>query len=267
MIRRIVGWTTLVGLAGKARGRGRTLTATLALLVGTTCGMALCAVFGLFTSLDHAGTRNDARQPGPYNPNGCIVELLRFDPVGDNQYERLVLARSPTPQCATVAPPPGLLRWPRDGEVFVSPQLRSLANHDTTIAARMPRVDSLIDTSGLVSATELRMVVGGDFNTVIGLPSAQRFDRFGVETGWIAGYLRMSRSALMIFTYTFVLPVILYLAYAVTSLDLKMRLRQVSVLELLGMGPIASRATLASAVAMRVTLGSALGALLAWWWE
>lgn len=237
------------------------------MLVGALSTIALAIVFGLVAFLGDAGRISDARYPGPQTSDGCVLFSPMFDPYGSIQYERLVLARSGEERCATVAPPPGLDAWPAVGEVWASPQTVELAVTDPTMKARFPRIDGVIGRDGLLASNELRVIVGADPGVLADGGFAGRVDRFGAaRTAWVEDTTRMSKSVIRAFGLSFIVPSTAILIYLLVALDLKARLREARLLQLIGTSESTSRTLLASAAVSRAGIGATVGAAAAWWW-
>jgi len=258
---------TLFGLAVRFGGRGRWLSGAASVLVGALSTVALATVMGLAGFLAGSERVSDSRYPGPLSAEGCVLFNQVFDPYGSVAYERLVVARAEEDRCATVAPPPGLNDWPAAGEVWASPRMVELAASDQTMAARFPSIAGVLGSEGLLAPNELRVVVGGDPAVLEAGGFAGRFDRFGAaRTEWVEDTTRMSKSVILAFGLGFVVPSTAVLVYLLVGLDLKARLREARLLQLIGTSESASRALLASAAVSRACLGAAAGALGSWWW-
>ncbi len=228
---RIRLWCQMAALVVR---RARPATAVLAAISGALFVSALVLGIGVSSYLNRADTKYDQRLFGQDDPSGCIAALLRGDHFRNGQYDRVILALSPAASCADTPPPAGLAVWPQPGQIFVSPELRRLASADAGLATRFPRIDGTIAAEGLISSNEQRVIVGGTWKEVLAYPFASRFQRFGLETPWLAGYLRANPSSFRTYVALYTVPVSISLGIAIAVLDLRTRSRQLRVMNLLG---------------------------------
>lgn len=246
-------------LGGLFARRGRTMTRALTVVVGVVMAVSISGLFGLVHFLTQVGENGRQRDLGSYVEGGCVQGSYRFDPVGLQQYTKYLLAAS----CAAPPAPPGLEHFPEPGQVFLSPALIALRERDTRIATRFPRVDGTIGAGGLVSSNELSAVIG--VRPVPGsLPvGVTTFDRFGSDADFLANYLRFSRATFLAIGLFFTLLPGGYLIAAGTRLNARTRQRQIDLLSVLGVGPLALRRALAVEALCTVGVGALAGVLLA----
>ncbi len=248
---------TIVGMTFFRRGRGA--TKFLGLLTGTAVALALTSVVGVAGFLGEVAQHGQARDFGPYRPEGCIQASYRYDPVGLKQYTRLLLAAA----CSHTPAPPGLDSLPRPGETYLSPALLSLRESDSRILTRFPRVNGVIARSGLTGSTELLALVGVE--PVSGpLPlGVTAFDTFGSDVDYLANYLRFSRVTFLVIGGFFVLLPSMYLVGVCTRLNARTRERQLAILLIMGVARSALRGALALEAVVTVGLGAIVGLLAA----
>ena len=235
-------------------------TRYLAVAAGATITVALSVLVGLSSFLHIAADKADARRFGPVSSPGCIVGRIRGDVAGEKQYERIVLVRSATVGCENPLPPPGLSRFPEPGEVFVSPALVALAQRDTTMAARFPRIDGEIQRDGLLGSN--RVIAGGDQQVITPNAGWAPFDSFGLRSDWIGTYLRTPLSALWTLGVLFCVPATLWLVFAATRVNARVRGRQLSILTVLGLAPRRRRALVVTDTTTAVAIGAVIGLTL-----
>lgn len=238
--------------------RGRTVNRLLAMSSGAIVTLALCGLMGLAHFLGQVGSVADHRDLGVDRPGGCIRGSYRFDPIGLEQYETLLVsARCPTPE-----PPPGLPEFPKPGQVFLSPALAGRRATDPRIADRYPHVSGVIDRSGLTGSNEMRAIIGvaPSRPDTVGVSS---FDAFGAPNNYLSGYLRIGRGTLMLLGVFFTVPASAVLISACARLNARVRERQLRVLGVLGVRGPALRGALVFEAAVLVGIGATIGALLA----
>lgn len=240
--------------------RSRLATRYLAGAAGLSLAAALCFLFGLLNFLDGAAVRADARQFGPESADGCIVGAFRGDQFEQHQYDRIVLAQVPRADCSNAPAPPGLTRLPQPGEVFVSPAIAKLREISPVIAERYPSIAGTIGRTGLLSANELRVIVGGDSAFYDRTSNVSTFDRFGSSIDWVTGYLRIDPSSLLYIGILFCIPLSVWLIYVATLVNARVRERQLGVLAVVGLDARGTCRTLVTESAITVGAGALLGA-------
>jgi len=241
--------------------RSRLGTRYLAAAAGLSLSIALCLLFGLLNFLDSAAVRADARQFGPENSEGCIVGAFRGDQFEQHQYERIVTARAGRTDCAEPPAPPGLTSFPEPNQVFVSPALAQLRSTSTVMAERYPTITGTIGKEGLLSANELRVIVGGDETFYDRTINVSRFDRFGSPIDWVVGYLRIDPSSLLYIGILFCIPLSVWLIYTAALVNARVRERQLGVLAVVGLDARGTCQALVTEATMTVGAGALLGAV------
>lgn len=241
--------------------RSRLGTRYLAAAAGLWLSIALCLLFGLLNFLDSAAVRADARQFGPEDPEGCIVGAFRGDQFEQHQYERIVVAKAERADCAEPPAPPGLARFPEPNQVFVSPALARLRSTSTVMAERYPTIAGTIGKEGLISANELRVIVGGDEPFHDRTMNVSRFDRFGSSNDWVAGYLRIDASSLLYIGILFCIPLSIWLIYTAALVNARVRERQLGVLAVVGLDARGTCQALVTEATITVGVGAVLGAV------
>lgn len=251
---------TLVG--GLFFRRGRATTRFLAVLVGALVAVALCGLFGLTNFVTHVGERGRLTDFGDFREDGCVQGRYRFDPFKLNQYTVTLLAAT----CEDPPAPPGLSRFPKPGEVYVSPEIAELRGSDASIAARFPRVDGLIGPDGLTGSHELRAITGVEpVEAVAGqLPvGISTFDNFGSQADYLATYLRFNRTTFLAIGLFFTLLPGAFLVAACTRLNARTRERQLGLLTVIGLDATALRRALMYEALLTVGAGALLGLAVA----
>ena len=239
--------------------RGRAATRLLAGLVGFAAALAVCGLFGLASFVSLVGDRGQLRDFGSYREGGCIQAQYRYDPVRLEQYVNHLVAAT----CDDPRVPPGLPRFPRVGEVYVSPALAALRAQDQGFATRFPRVDGLIGPAGLTGADELFSIVGvepvtGDLP--LGVTS---FDQFGGEADYLSTFLRFDRGTFFGIGLFFTLLPAGYLVAACTRLNARTRQRQLGLLSVMGVDPTVMRRALVWEATLTVGAGAVVGSVVA----
>lgn len=237
---------------------GRRLTQALTILSGTVTALALCALVGLSTFLGHVATRAESRGLGPDTATGCIQGSYRFDPIGLEQYDSLLLSAT----CESPPAPPGLLSFPRPGEVYLSPELARLRTTNAHIAARYPHVTGPINAAGLTGSNELRAIIGVPVRPTDTIGTV-RFNDFGGPTDYLATYLRIPKDILVLLALLFTLPATGVLIASCTRLNARVRERQLRLLGVVGVPGPALQLALVIESTVLVSLGAIIGTLLA----
>ena len=245
--------------------RSRRSTALLAALGGATIAGAAVLAVGAISCLGEAAQRFDARQFGQESETGCIVGLVRGDPLGYAQYDRVALALSPEERCSPTPPPPGFDEWPGSGEIFVSPEINRLRRASSSMAQRFPDVDGVLQKPGLTADNELRVVVFTDWSTVTEYPFRQTFQEFGARSRWQEQYLRMSPSSMRSYLVLFLVPTSVALGFSIASLDIKTRRRQLHLMGLIGFPTVVGRLQSVAISCLFGAAGGVVGVSIALW--
>ncbi|WP_242884623.1 hypothetical protein [Actinomadura litoris] len=154
--RRLAGHLLRTGwAAGRAAqgGRLRFVSLSLASLVLAIGLMALMCTAAVY---DGRTRRDQARSPLPAGHGRAAVALWAEG--GDTIDRTPVGIIEVVPLDPAAPPPPGLSRWPRPGEAFLSPALADRAP-DQHVATRYGRFAGRIAASGLASPAELFVYV------------------------------------------------------------------------------------------------------------
>ncbi|MCK9922072.1 hypothetical protein MXD61_09280 [Frankia sp. AgPm24] len=242
--------------------RGRAVTRFLAALVGVLVAVSLCGLFGLANFVTHVGERGRLAEMGDFREGGCVQGRYRYDPFDLDQYAVTLLAAT----CEDPPVPPGLSRFPKPGEMYVSPEIAKLRGSDASIAARFPRVDGLIGPNGLTGSHELRAITGVEpaVSVAGALPvGIFTFNAFGPQADYLATYLRFNRPTFLIIGLFFTLLPGAFLVAACTRLNARTRERQLGLLTVIGLDATALRRALVSEAVLTVGVGALLGLLVA----
>lgn len=173
-------WRLLKG--GGRRGMLGTWLTLAAVAVAT--GLLLFAVAANFAFHDR-GERGAWRNPVPVESGGVAVEATRRDFVRDQAITVVDLAALGG---EAPAPPSGLPRFPRPGEVWLSPALSELAAElpPEQLAARFPRPAGVLGDEALVYPGELVAVVGRAPDDPAMRPGSAEDAMFGLAPGRVA---------------------------------------------------------------------------------
>lgn len=248
-------------LGGFLARRGRLATRYLAAVAGASLAVALCLLFGVLQFLDRAAEKADARQLGPETATGCTVGVMRSDQFDQRSFERVVIGRVQRPRCDDeFAVPPGLARFPSPGDVFVSPALAELRGSEPALAERFPVITGTIGPDGLLASNELRVIVGGRPDVFDRTFNVATFNRFGAPIDWITGYLRTEPATLRNIGILFCVPLSVWLIYVATSVNARVRRRQLGVLAVIGVDGLGTCRTLVTEAVLSVGAGAIAGA-------
>jgi hypothetical protein len=223
------------------------------MLCGAVWALAVCGASGLHGFLQRVDERY-AHRVAVDEPSSCVLAATRLDFHEFEQYERVLVASACDP--ATV---PGLLRVPRDGEVFLSPALDRLRNNDPAIQLMFPVVSGTIGKAGLTDAGEFRAIVGVPTSTPGLRPVA--FGTPPADAGYVSGYLRLSpRFLLVVLLLAGVVPTVLLTAASVRLRHRSLQ-RRLRILHALGTRSSTLRHATMVATARLVALGAAVGSV------
>lgn len=223
-------------LGGFLARRSRLATRYLAAVAGLSLAVALCLLSGVLQFLDRSAEKADARQFGPEVAAGCTVGVTRSDQFDQRSYQRGVIGRVLRPRCDDeFAVPPGLTRFPSPGEVFVSPALAELRGAEPALAERFPVITGTIGPDGLLASNELSVIVGGRRDVFDRAFNVATFDRFGASIDWITTYFRTEPATLRNIGILFCVPLSIWLIYVATSVNARVRRRQLGVLAVVGL--------------------------------
>jgi FtsX-like permease family protein len=240
--------------------RGRAIPRTMAVTAGAVIALAFCAVFGLSHFLARVDDHANRRDLGAEQSSGCIQGSYRYDPVDLGSYENLLLSAT----CETPQAPPGLRRFPRPGEVYLSPALATLRNTDPRIATRFPTMTGVIGRAGLTGSNELRGLIGVESRPQ-GTLGVGTFDSFGSNTqaSYLASYLRFGQGTLLVLGLFFALLPSAFLIVSCTRLNARIRERQLRLLSTMGLSQgVLQKAMMLEAAAL-VGLGAVAGLVAA----
>ena len=248
-------------LGGFLARRSRLATRYLAAVAGLSLAVALCLLSGVLQFLDRSAEKADARQFGPEVAAGCTVGVTRSDQFDQRSYQRVVIGRVLRPRCDDeFAVPPGLTRFPSPGEVFVSPALAELRGAEPALAERFPVITGTIGRDGLLASNELSVIVGGRSDVFDRRFGVATFDRFGASIDWITTYLRTEPTTLRNIGILFCLPLSIWLIYVATSVNARVRRRQLGVLAVVGLDGLGTCRALVTEAVLSVGAGAVAGA-------
>ncbi|MET9120774.1 FtsX-like permease family protein [Streptomyces sp. NPDC004528] len=229
--------------------------------IGSSLGVCcLAIVLAIPGVLDAQDARVAGRQPAiPRDASGAAVvdgypkTLTRTDPYGSAPLTRVFVARG----TKTVEPPPGLRTFPRDGQVFVSPRLRELLDHNGTLARLVPGEHAgLIGPAGLARPDELIAYVG---MSRAQLPDGYPVEGFGDSSvplpavaPAILDVLRFTLAAVVL------LPLVVFLSVC-ARLSAADRARRLAALRLLGLSRRGTQRVNAAETVAAAGLGAILG--------
>jgi hypothetical protein len=247
----------LLGLRLLMRG-GRGNRVRFALMtVGTAIGVCcLALVLTIPAILDAHDARTAARDPQALQTSVAHPTLVleRTNPFGSKPYTRVFIARGTQ---HTPAPPPGLRRLPRPGQVFVSPALRTAIRHTPGLRTTLPgRITGTIAANGLSSPDELFAYVG---TRPTALHGADPLDGFGT---WYASVPAVDPSTLNMLRVALASIVLLPLAVFLSvcaRLSAATRARRLAALRLLGLSAKRTRRVSAAENVVTALCGTALG--------
>lgn len=244
-------------LASRLAFRGSPV-GVLTAMVGALLAFTLCGLIGLVSFLNLAAQKADSRFSGSPAVGGCIQISYRFDVLGNTGYERYVVARSSDQRCEQISPPPGLAGFPDPGEVFVSPEINRLRTTTDGMRRRFPAVAGVIGEAGLISADEKLVYVGAPFDEPTTNTTKFAIERFGGQSNWFDGFLRMRPDLLVMLALFFVIPMGAYLIYSSTLVTSQLRRRQFSILAVMGV----ERASLRRALVIETSITAGVGAVV-----
>ncbi|MFJ7022407.1 FtsX-like permease family protein [Streptomyces sp. NPDC101117] len=239
-------------------GRGNRARFALMALGGSLGVCCLALVLTIPAILDAHDGRAAARSPrlhiGQPGAGRTWVQEFR-DPHGSRPFGRVFVAlgREDIP-----APPPGLDRLPRPGEVYVSPALHEQLRREPGLSGLLPGVEKgLIGAAGLTGPDELYSYVGATRS------------QLGAEARALKGFGKdyppsrvVDPSTLEALRFTLATLVLLPLAVFLSvcaRLSAASRNRRLAALRLLGMSAKGTQRVNAAETVMAALLGAALG--------
>ena len=239
-------------------GRGNRARFALMALGGSLGVCCLALVLTIPAILDAHDGRAAARSPrlhiGQPGAGRTWVQEFR-DPHGSRPFGRVFVAlgREDIP-----APPPGLDRLPRPGEVYVSPALHEQLRREPGLSGLLPGVEKgLIGAAGLTGPDELYAYVGATRS------------QLGAEARALKGFGKdyppsrvVDPSTLEALRFTLATLVLLPLAVFLSvcaRLSAASRNRRLAALRLLGMSAKGTQRVNAAETVMAALLGAALG--------
>ncbi|MFE2515278.1 FtsX-like permease family protein [Streptomyces mirabilis] len=245
-------------LLGSGRGnRVRFVLMTVGGSLGVCCLAIVLAIPGILAAQDGRIVGRQSVSPAAQS-NGVIADrypltLDRTDPYGSTPLTRIFTARG----TRSVEPPPGLPSFPRDGEVFVSPQLHELRQHNPALAQLVPGEEvGLIGAEGLARPDELVAYVGMNRAELSGGSPVERFgERYGPPPtldSTTLGILRFALSAVVL------LPLAVFLSVC-ARLSAADRSRRLAALRLLGLSKKGTQRVNAAETVAAAGLGAILG--------
>ncbi|MFE2680728.1 FtsX-like permease family protein [Streptomyces mirabilis] len=245
-------------LLGSGRGnRVRFVLMTVGGSLGVCCLAIVLAIPGILAAQDGRIVGRQSVSPAAQS-NGVIADrypltLDRTDPYGSTPLTRVFTARG----TRSVEPPPGLPSFPRDGEVFVSPQLHELRQHNPALAQLVPGEEvGLIGAEGLARPDELVAYVGMNRAELSGGSPVERFgERYGPPPtldSTTLGILRFALSAVVL------LPLAVFLSVC-ARLSAADRSRRLAALRLLGLSKKGTQRVNAAETVAAAGLGAILG--------
>ncbi|MFD6312210.1 FtsX-like permease family protein [Streptomyces nigra] len=239
-------------------GRGNRVRFALMTLGGSLGVCCLALVLTIPAILDAHDGRAAARSPrlhiGKPEPRHTWVQEFR-DPHGSRPFGRVFVAlgREDTP-----APPPGLDRLPRPGEVYVSPALHEQLRREPGLRGLLPGTEKgLIGAAGLTDPDELYAYIG---TTPAQLGSdARTLKDFGKEYPPSRVVDPSTLEALRFTLATLVLlPLAVFLSVC-ARLSAASRNRRLAALRLLGLSAKGTQRVNAAETVMAALLGAVLG--------
>lgn len=245
-------------LFGSGRGnRVRFFLMTLGSSLGVCCLAIVLAIPGILEAQDGRITGRQAVTPRDQSGlavfDGYPLTLDRTDPYGSTPLTRVFTARG----TRSVEPPPGLPSFPRAGEVFVSPQLHELRQHNPALAQLVPGEEvGLIGAEGLARPDELVAYVGMSRAELSGGSPVERFgERYGPPPTLdptTLGILRFALSAVVL------LPLAVFLSVC-ARLSAADRSRRLAALRLLGLSKKGTQRVNAAETVAAAGLGAIVG--------
>jgi hypothetical protein len=245
-------------LLSSGRGnRVRFVLMTVGGSLGVCCLAIVLAIPGILAAQDGRIAGRQSVSPTAQSNHVVADEypltLDRTDPYGSTPLTRVFTARG----TRTVEPPPGLPSFPRDGEVFVSPQLHELRQHNPALAQLVPGEEvGLIGAEGLARPDELIAYVGMSRAELSGGSPVERFgERYGplpTLDPTTLGILRFALSAVVL------LPLAVFLSVC-ARLSAADRARRLAALRLLGLSKKGTQRVNAAETVAAAGLGAILG--------
>ncbi|MGW4979835.1 FtsX-like permease family protein [Streptomyces mirabilis] len=245
-------------LLGSGRGnRVRFVLMTVGGSLGVCCLAIVLAIPGILAAQDARIVGRQSVSPtAQYNgviADGYPLTLDRTDPYGSTPLTRVFTARG----TRSVEPPPGLPSFPRVGEVFVSPQLHELRQHNSALAQLVPGEEvGVIGAEGLARPDELVAYVGMSRADLSGGSPVVRFgERYGPPPTLdptTLGILRFALSAVVL------LPLAVFLSVC-ARLSAADRSRRLAALRLLGLSKKGTQRVNAAETVAAAGLGAILG--------
>jgi hypothetical protein len=144
--------------------------------------------------------------------------------------------------------------------VFVSPALAELRGAEPALAERFPVITGTIGRDGLLASNELSVIVGGRSDVFDRRFGVATFDRFGASIDWITTYLRTEPTTLRNIGILFCLPLSIWLIYVATSVNARVRRRQLGVLAVVGLDGLGTCRALVTEAVLSVGAGAVAGA-------
>src|SRR5437868_7650531 len=154
--RRLAGQLLRTGWGAGRAARGGRLRFVFLSLASLVVAIGLMALISTAAIYDGRAQRDEARSPLPAGSGSAAVALWGAN--ADTLDGAPVEVVEVVPLDPAAPPPPGLIRWPGPGEVFLSPALADLPA-DEHFTTRYGRFAGRIALSGLASPSELFVYV------------------------------------------------------------------------------------------------------------